>query len=242
MAAKDGVGCCFQTLQGRQSWQYRAVLLVSCLPSPYEPTYSIQSKHTRPRCVRQLLNSVAVKMRFIAFQPLPHSITHPYPSISLMMPDVTASACFTLSLVLTLKCYSKLYIHTGMDYLVNIQSPSRTFTVVFQSKQANSSEHVILLLPDDEIYENHEYFRLRIVAVRFSGQAAILFRAQDGLTNTFADVNIQDDNSKFKNSVCTTCLYNRYVEDFFFQNTNAIPSYVVDMVHKYRIGNIHQPY
>ena len=101
---------------------------------------------------------------------------------------------------------------------------------------------MILLLPDDEIYENHEYFRLRIVAARFSGQAAVLFRAQDGLTNTFADVNIQDDIGKFKNSVCTICLYNRYAEDLFFQNTNAIPGYDVDMVHIYRIGNINQPY
>ena len=153
------------------------------------------------------------------------------------------SQCFfTLSLVLTLKCYTELCIHTGMDYIVNNQSSSsRIFTVVFQSKQANSSEHVIQIANDVSL-EGSESFRLRIVAARFSGQAAVLFRAQDGLNNTFADVNIADDDSKFRNSVCTICLYNRYVEDLFFQNTNAIPSYDVDMVHIYRIGNVYQPY
>ena len=89
-------------------------------------------------------------------------------------------------------------MHAGTDYLVNIQNTSsRTFTVVFQSKQANSSEHVILI-SGDEIFEGREYFRLRIVAARFTGQAAALFRAQDGLSNTFADVNIADDDSKFR--------------------------------------------
>ena len=93
----------------------------------------------------------------------------------------------------------------GSDYLVNTQSPSsRIFTVVFQSKQANSTEHVIFIA-DDNIFEDRKYFRLRIVAVRFSGQAAAFFRAQDGLNNTFVDVNIQDDDCK-GNSTCTTCL------------------------------------
>ena len=91
--------------------------------------------------------------------------------------------------------------HKGSDYLVDTQNTlSRTFTVVFQSKQANSSEHVIQIA-DDKIFEDREYFRLRIVAVRFTGQAAALFRAQDGLTNTFADVNIQDNDCKFWNSI-----------------------------------------
>ena len=97
-------------------------------------------------------------------------------------------------------------MHAGVDYLVNTQNPSsRIFTVVFQSKQASSSEHVILIA-DDHTFEGREDFRLRIVAVRFNGQAAALFRAQDGLTNTFVDVSIQDDDSKFKNSPCTICL------------------------------------
>ena len=97
-------------------------------------------------------------------------------------------------------------VHAGIDYLVNPPNPSsRIFTVVFQSKQANSSEHVIQIA-DDKIFEGREYFRLRIVAVRFTGQAAALFRAQDGLTNTFADVNIADDDGKFRNSACTICL------------------------------------
>ena len=88
--------------------------------------------------------------------------------------------------------------HAGMDYLVNTQNTSsRIFTVVFQSKQANSSEHVIQIA-DDKIFEGSENFRLRIVAARFTGQAVSLFRAQGGLANTFADVNIQDDDGKFR--------------------------------------------
>ena len=88
-------------------------------------------------------------------------------------------------------------ILTGIDYLVNRQNPSsRNFTVTFQSKQANSTEHVILLA-DDSTVERTEAFRLRIVAARFFGQAAAFFRAQDGLTNTFADVTIEDDDCKF---------------------------------------------
>ena len=93
----------------------------------------------------------------------------------------------------------------GRDYLVNIQNPSsRIFTVVFQSKQANSTEHVIQIAHDN-IFEDREYFRLRIIAVRFSGQAAALFSAQDGLNNTFVDVNIPDDDSKFRKSACMIC-------------------------------------
>ena len=98
------------------------------------------------------------------------------------------------------------FVHAGIDYLVNTQNlSSRIFTVVFQSKQANSSENVIQIA-DDMRFEGSEDFRLRIVAARFSGQAAALFRAQDGLTNTFADVNIADDDGKFRNSACTICL------------------------------------
>ena len=63
----------------------------------------------------------------------------------------------------------------------------------------------MILLSDDAILEGSESFRLRIVAARFNGQAAALFRAQDGLANTFADVNIADDDGKFRNSACTIC-------------------------------------
>ena len=86
-----------------------------------------------------------------------------------------------------------LIVHTGSDYVVNIQNPlSRVFTVVFQSKQENSTEHVIFLA-EDNILEGSEFFRLQIVAARFIGQAAVLFRAVDVLNNTFADVHIADD-------------------------------------------------
>ena len=133
------IGCCFQTLQGRQSWQYRAVLLVSCLPSPYEPTYSIQSKHTRPRCVRQLLNSVAVKMRFIASQPLPHSITHTYPSISLMMPDVTV-----------LFSHSLLFLHSNaIPYYICTQG-----WIILSTFRAHPGHSLLFFSPSKPIHLN----------------------------------------------------------------------------------------
>ena len=91
-----------------------------------------------------------------------------------------------------------VYIHAGNDYLVDTQNTSsKVFTVVFQSKQANSTEHVILL-SDDQIFEGREYFRLRIIGIRFIGQASIFFRPQDGLTNIFADVSIEDNDSTFR--------------------------------------------
>ena len=100
---------------------------------------------------------------------------------------------------------STLLPSAGFDYLTNPQNPSsRIFTVLFQSKQANSTEHVIQIA-EDNIFEDREYFRLRIVVVRFTGQAAALFRVQDGLNNTFVDVNIPDNDSKFRNSACMIC-------------------------------------
>ena len=97
-------------------------------------------------------------------------------------------------------------MHTGSDYLVNIQNPSsRTFTVTFQPNQANSTENAILLT-DDSILEGTETFRLRIVDARFIGQAAAFFRVQDGLTNSVADVTIEDDDSKFTNATWIICL------------------------------------
>ena len=89
-------------------------------------------------------------------------------------------------------------MHVGPDYIVNIQNASsKIFTVAFQSKQANSTESVIEVA-DDNIFEGIEYFRLRIVDVRFSGQAAALFRAVDGLNSTFVDVYIEDDECEFR--------------------------------------------
>ena len=99
-------------------------------------------------------------------------------------------------------------VHTGKDYLVNRQNASsRTFTVTFQSKQANSTENVIQLAADD-VVEGTEIFRLRIVAVRFIGGAATFFRAQDGLNNTVADVTVDDNDCKLTNATS-----NSHVED-----------------------------
>lgn len=88
-------------------------------------------------------------------------------------------------------------MHVGPDYIVNIQNASsKIITVAFESKQANSTESVIEIA-DDNIFEGSEYFRLQIVDVRFSGQAAALFRAVDGLNSTFVDVYIEDDECEF---------------------------------------------
>ena len=82
---------------------------------------------------------------------------------------------------------------------------SRTFTVTFQSKQANLTVNAILLA-DDSIVEGTEAFCLRIVAARFFGQAAVIFRAEDGLTNTVAGVTIEDDDCKITNTTSIICL------------------------------------
>ena len=85
---------------------------------------------------------------------------------------------------------------TGIDYIVNLQSPlTRKITVSFQSRQANSTEHFIFL-SDDIAFEGRETFRLRIVEARFLGEVATVFRAQDRLNETTADVIIEDNDCK----------------------------------------------
>ena len=69
---------------------------------------------------------------------------------------------------------------------------SRIFTVSFLPLQANSTENIIQLV-DDNIFEGTESFGLRIAEARFSGRTAESFRANDTLNNTFAQVNIADD-------------------------------------------------
>ena len=65
----------------------------------------------------------------------------------------------------------------------------------------------MIQLADDGILEGNETFHLRIVAARFIGQAATIFRAQDGLSNTFADVIIEDIDCKFMSPTCIICSY-----------------------------------
>ena len=97
-------------------------------------------------------------------------------------------------------------MHTGSDYVVKNQNPSsRTFTDTFQSKQANSTVNAIQLA-DDSIVEGTEAFCLRIVAAQFFGQAAVIFRAEDGLTNTVAGVTIEDDDCEITNTTSIICL------------------------------------
>ena len=91
-------------------------------------------------------------------------------------------------------------IYTGIDYVLNLQSPlARIFTVAFQSSQANSTEHSIFF-SEDNTFEGHESFRLQILDARFIGEAATFFRAQEGLTNTIATVNIRDNDCEFRMS------------------------------------------
>lgn len=85
---------------------------------------------------------------------------------------------------------------TGSDYIVNTENPpSRTFTVFFTAKKSNSSEFV-LMLTNDSTLEDREYFRIQIIAIRFTGQLGDLFRVQDGVNNTFVDVSIEDNDGK----------------------------------------------
>ena len=87
----------------------------------------------------------------------------------------------------------------GLDYVVNLQNTSsRTFTVTFQSKQTNSTEHRIFISKDRTV-EGTEEFLLRIDAVRFIGQATVFFRPSDGFNNFVAYVFIADDDCEFKN-------------------------------------------
>ena len=96
-------------------------------------------------------------------------------------------------------------LHSGSDYIVNSENPSsRTFTVTFQPKQLNATEHVIVI-GDDDIFEDKEHFRLQIHALRFIGGAANRFRAQPGVTNSFAEVVIKDNDSEFRIPSFTIC-------------------------------------
>ena len=93
--------------------------------------------------------------------------------------------------------YSLLAKLAATDYYVNAEDILSTkFTVTFISRQANSTENVIQI-SDDISFEGRECFSLRICAVRFIGQAAQFFRAQDGVNKTFIDICIEDDDSKY---------------------------------------------
>ena len=89
---------------------------------------------------------------------------------------------------------------TGSDYIVNFQDfASRNFTVMFYSKQANSTEHLIQIVDDSTSeFEGWEYFRLQISAVRPIGQAAQFFVPQADVNKTFVDIAIEDNDSKSK--------------------------------------------
>ena len=96
-------------------------------------------------------------------------------------------------------------LHSGRDYVVNLQNlSSRTFTVTFQPKQLNATEHVIQI-SDDNIFEDKEHFLLRIHALRFIGEASKRFTAQPGITSSFAEVAIKDDDSEFSIPSFTIC-------------------------------------
>ena len=94
--------------------------------------------------------------------------------------------------------YAMHYVtsHVGTDYIVDTEDPqSMTFVVVFVSNRAQSTEHVILIA-DDAIFEGTEFFRCQIVKLDFTEGAQQLFRPQDRINSTFADVRIEDNDSK----------------------------------------------
>ena len=93
-------------------------------------------------------------------------------------------------------------MYTGSDCVCCHNPSYRTFTVTFLSKQANSTENEIHLA--DDIVEGAKSFRLRLVAAQFIEQAATIFRALAWLTNTVADVTIEDNDCKFMNTPCIT--------------------------------------
>ena len=105
-----------------------------------------------------------------------------------------------------LECYYYMPpLHSGSDYIVNIQNPSsRTFSATFQPKQLNATEHVIQI-GDDDIFEGKEHFRLRIHALRFIGEASKCFRAQPGVNSSFAEVAIKDNDGEFSIPSFTIC-------------------------------------
>ena len=103
---------------------------------------------------------------------------------------VTFKICNVICGFLPNACAASDYITIAED-----SGGSRIFTVFFQSKQSNSSEHIIQIAHDN-IFEGKEYIHCRIAKIRFTGQAAQLFRAQEGVTNTSVDVGIEDDDSK----------------------------------------------
>ena len=99
--------------------------------------------------------------------------------------------------------YAPLY--SGSDYIVNIQNASfRTFTVTFQPRQLNLTEHMISI-SDDDIFEDKEHFRLRIHALRFIGEAANVFRAAPQVTSSFAEIAIKDNDGEFSIPSFTIC-------------------------------------
>ena len=107
----------------------------------------------------------------------------------------------------------KYFAHTlaGSDYIVNLQDfTSTNFTVTFLSKQANSTEHVIIIA-DDRILEGREHFRLRLSAIRPIGQAADFYVPQAGFENTFVGISIEDDDSKSGSSFCANCRIWKYL-------------------------------
>ncbi|MDA8032035.1 MAG: hypothetical protein MPK62_13110 [Alphaproteobacteria bacterium] len=147
-------------------------------------------------CKTQQILTVKLAIRFIELCDL-----RQYSSLTLS--SLSFSTVLFHANALSHRLYSKYFVNTlaGTDYVVNLQDfASRNFTVTFLSKQANSTEHVIIIA-DDQIFEGREYFRLRLSAIRPIGQAAQFFIPQTGFENMFVDINIEDDDSKSHNSL-----------------------------------------
>ena len=61
----------------------------------------------------------------------------------------------------------------------------------------------MILIADDNILENKEYFIIRIHAIRFIRGAAASFTLSSEANRSFAIVVIQDDDSEFRSKGCT---------------------------------------
>ena len=87
------------------------------------------------------------------------------------------------------------YILAGVDYFICDNASSTIFTVHFVVRQTNSTEVNICIL-DDNIFEDSEFFQLRILAVRFPPNLQPLFILSTGFDSVSAPIEIEDNDSE----------------------------------------------
>ena len=82
-----------------------------------------------------------------------------------------------------------------MDYFFCDNASSIIITVHFVVRQTNSTEANICII-DDNNFENSEFFRLRILAVRFPPNLQPFFILVDGFDSVSAPIEIEDNDSE----------------------------------------------